>query len=115
MMKDLGANRLSPWISVWLRPRETIERIVGDVSTRQILFLAALSGFAGIAGYLIQLGVITELRDWRLLLGAVLVGVFISMIQLFAVAILIAWFGLQIGEQCAEPAEGGAIVLTLLR
>lgn len=37
---------LSPWLTIWIRPRDTIRRIVDTDPTRHVLLLAALNGFA---------------------------------------------------------------------
>lgn len=37
---------LNPWISIWTKPRETIQQIVSSNPTRMVLLLAAISGFS---------------------------------------------------------------------
>ncbi len=40
-------NPLTPWLTIWLKPRETIQRIVKKQSDYQLFLLATLSGIAG--------------------------------------------------------------------
>jgi len=43
---DADARQTSPFISIWWRPRQTIERIVASRSGYLVLPLAALGGAA---------------------------------------------------------------------
>ena len=97
-MQDVGTSRVTPWISVWFRPRKTIDHIVASPSGRYVPLLAGLGGFAGVASFLIQLGVIAEIKDWRFLLGAVLLGALSNIIQLYVTAFVIAWVARKLGS-----------------
>src|SRR5450759_273200 len=59
----------SSLISVWLNPRDTIERIIATHPGRGVLLLASFGGLSGIVRQLIDFGVTSELLDWRVLLG----------------------------------------------
>jgi signal peptidase I len=109
MMQDVRERRLPSWIAVLLKPRDTIERITANVSSLQIVALACLSGFAGIASYLIELRIVAELRDWRVLLIAMLTGAVIGVIQLYVVAFLIAWFGRKLGSDASVSRVRAAL------
>jgi hypothetical protein len=50
---DAEAQRPSPLISIWLNPRQTIERIVVERPRYLVLPLAALGGAASAANMLI--------------------------------------------------------------
>jgi signal peptidase I len=96
-------------ISVWLKPRETIERIIATQPGRGVLLLASLGGLSGIAGQLIGFGVTSELLDWRVLLGAALVGSLSGIANLYVVAFLAAWIGRKMGSRA--PASKVRAVL----
>ncbi len=58
--------QLNPLVSVWLRPRKTIEYVVATQPT--VLALYALGGVSGVVGSLVAY----RITDWRtLLLGAI--------------------------------------------
>jgi signal peptidase I len=88
----------SPLISVWLKPRDTIERIIATQSGRGVLLLASLGGLAGIARQLIDFGVTSELLDWRVLLGVALIGSLIGIASVYVVAFFAAWIGRKMGS-----------------
>ena len=69
-------SKPSPWLSVWRRPRDTIERIVATNPKHHVLLPAALAGIS----FMLMLpwlnadgfGFTTELLDWRMLtIGAI--------------------------------------------
>lgn len=109
MMPDMEESRLPRWISVLLRPRDAIERIAANVSSSQMIILAGLSGFAGMVSYLIEIRIVAELRDWRVLLMAVLFGAIIGIIQFYIVAAVIAWFGRKLGSDASVPHVRAAL------
>ncbi len=47
------APQSPPWLSVWLRPRDTIGRILAGNPKRHVLMLAAAGGIFTILGQLI--------------------------------------------------------------
>jgi signal peptidase I len=89
----------SPLISVWLKPRYTIERIIATQPGRGILLLASCGGLSSIAGQLIDFGFASELLDWRVFFGAALVGSLIGVANLYVVAFLAAWIGRKMGSR----------------
>jgi signal peptidase I len=91
----------SQLISVWLNPRDTIERIIATQPGRGVLLLASLGGLTGIAGQLIAFGVTSELLDWRVVLGAALVGSLIGIANLYVVAFLAAWMERKMGSRAS--------------
>jgi signal peptidase I len=93
----------SPLISVWLKPRDTIERIIASQPGRGVLLLASFGGLSGIAAQLIAFDVTGELLDWRVLLVAALVGSLIGIANLYVVALFAAWIGRKMGS--SAPAS----------
>jgi signal peptidase I len=74
----------SPWISVWLRPRLTIERIIAERQQRFVLLLTALGMIASLTSPLVGAGLTSQLFDWRVLLGLVFAGAALGMVALYA-------------------------------
>jgi signal peptidase I len=73
-----GALHPSPWLTVWLSPRDTIERIVASNPRHRVLLLAALGGMASVLSGLILAGLINRLLDQRLAIiaaGGLVLGV----------------------------------------
>ena len=65
----------SPWLSIWFRPGDTIERFVAvRAATGSVLLLAGLGMAASWVGLAIDFGLLTALLDWRNLAGIILVG-----------------------------------------
>src|SRR5262249_8647104 len=60
---EVRVPRSSPWLSVWLSPRQTIEGIVAANPRRHVLLLAGLGGIGAIISVLIGFGAATELMD----------------------------------------------------
>jgi len=64
-LEDTGSASASPWATIWLRPRQTIERIVATRPTYLVLPLAMLGMVAGFYMQLAGLGLAGGLSDWR--------------------------------------------------
>ena len=62
---DASAERTSPLISVWLSPRQTIERLVADRPRHLVLPLITLGGTASAANMLAGYGAGSEIVGWR--------------------------------------------------
>src|SRR5262245_10099741 len=92
----------SPWLSVWLRPRKTIERIVAANPRRHVLLLAALGGIGVIIPTLILLGWATKLMDWRLTASAAIVGVAFGVVSLYINGLALQWTVRMLGGRAAS-------------
>ena len=66
MSSSEQAVQSSPWLSVWLKPRQTIENILSERPQRGALLLGSLSLMAGTVTQLIGLAVEWRLFDWRM-------------------------------------------------
>ena len=44
-MESINKQTLNPWISMWTKPRSTIQQIVNENPTYLVLVLAAIVGF----------------------------------------------------------------------
>src|SRR5262245_31803475 len=87
------ARPISPWLSVWLRPRQTIERIVAADPRRHVWLLASLSLIGGIAVQIVLAGWKTLLLDWRAIVGLVLVGMILGIVALYYAGFFFRWSG----------------------
>jgi len=80
---EVHAPQSSPWLSVWLSPRKTIERIVAANPRRHVLLLAGLGAIAAFVFWLISFGSTTELIDWRNIAIVAIVGLVYGVVALY--------------------------------
>lgn len=99
-MEENIIKETSPWLSIWIRPRETVRKILDNgSSTRMVLLLAALGEIVGAldqaasgnAGNKFSLG-------WILILCVVL-GAIGGIVGLYINSVLLLWTGKWIGGQ----------------
>lgn len=88
-MSHDATDNLNPLLSVWLRPRKTIEYIVATQPTRWVLGLTVFGGISVAIGELI----IFHLLDWRILLLGAAGGAILAVLNLYVVSYLVAWLG----------------------
>jgi signal peptidase I len=105
----------SPWLSVWINPRRTVERILATQSGWDVLLLAALGTISEIAAQLIPTsGLPAALPDWRILAALVLLGAAAGILALYLTACFLKWTGALLGGRAsmatirAAVAWGGA-------
>jgi signal peptidase I len=92
-LRSLDVPHTSPWLSVWLKPRQTIERIVAANPRRHVWLLASLGLICGAVVQLLLAGWGTVLRDWRAIVGIVLVGAIFGIIGLYYSGFFFRWSG----------------------
>src|SRR4029077_11855865 len=91
----------SPWLSLWFRPRDTIERILATNPARHVILLAVLSAMADIVVPLIgEVGLWSALLDWRIIIFVVFAGAATGILGLYVGAWLMEWL--------AKPLSGRA-------
>jgi signal peptidase I len=90
-------NPPSPWMSVWLSPRQTIERILASRPRHLVLLLVGLGTIGGFASEMIGAGVTYQLLDWRVLLGLIVVGGITGIVCLYPAALVFKWIGNLLG------------------
>src|SRR5262249_17723533 len=95
------APQPSPWLSVWLRPRDTIERIVATNPRYQVLLLAALGGISIVAFALIDAKLLTGLLQWRVIAIVTLVGAAFGVVNLYVSGVLFLWSSRILGGRAA--------------
>jgi signal peptidase I len=105
----------SPWLSVWINPRGTVERILATNSAWDVLLLAALGTISEIAAQLIPTsGLPAALPDWRIVAAVVLFGAAAGILALYLTACFLKWTGALLGGRAsmatirAAGAWGGA-------
>jgi signal peptidase I len=79
----------SPWVSLWLAPRETIARILATNPRHQVLLLASLPAGLNIGALLIDY----KQFDWRLLLAGALAGPVLGIANLYVNGLALSWIG----------------------
>jgi len=80
-----------PWGTVWLSPRLAVDRVIAAESRLAILVLAAVGASAQVVAQFVLAGSMGALREWRIILGGVLLGVLLGMINLYVWAPLLGW------------------------
>ena len=91
----------SPWLSVWLSPRKTIERIVAANPRRHVLLLAGLGGMGTAISLLMGFGATTELMDWRGMASLTIAGLAISIVNLYINGLAFKWSGRILGGRAS--------------
>jgi signal peptidase I len=104
-----SALRPSPWRSVWLSPRATIERIVATNPRHHVLLLAALASAPTILATLVNVGLSSVLLDWRILTLALVAGPAIGIVSLYISAYFLAVVGRWFGGR-ASPVQLRAVI-----
>ncbi len=88
---------LTPWTSIWTRPRETIREIVFSNPTRSVLLLTALAGFSTALDNA-SIASMGDRLDLVMIFGIVaIVGPIGGIIGLYIGAALLRWMGMWIG------------------
>jgi hypothetical protein len=115
---------MTPWVAIWIRPRQTIRRIVDTNPKQGVLWLAMASATAGvliqfgalIAGYLMRTraAVTGEADSWLVpllltLLGAVIIGALGGLGWLYLFGWLYRWVGSWFGGQAKNVEVRAAI------
>ena len=98
-MDDRSSRTLNPWLSMWTRPRATIQQIVDANPERGVLLLSAVAGIGQALDRACAKNLGDKL-DWPLiLLFAALVGPVAGILGLFVGGALLRWTGSWMGGQ----------------
>lgn len=90
----------SPWVSIWLSPRRTIDRIAAQ--PRQPVWpLAGLGALSGFFGQLVSSGFAGLLLDWRLLLVMTFAGAIIGIGWFYLAAWVYGWIAGLLGGRAS--------------
>jgi signal peptidase I len=96
-----ASRSFSPWTTIWLSPRQTIDRIVATRPTYLVLPLAMLGMVAGVYLQLASVGLAGSLADWRLGLGFVVASAIYGLVWLFPSALVLSWIGRLFGGEAS--------------
>lgn len=97
-------SKRSPWLTVWLSPRRTIERLV---STDPTYFVWPLAILGTIASFCNQIAVVYStslLFDWQLALSLLLFGAVAGVVWLYLAGFVLSWIGRLLGGQASALA-----------
>ena len=103
-LSDAERRPMSPFISIWWRPRQTVEDIVASRPGYMVLPLAVLGGAASAVGMLTAYGAGSELTGWRALLACVVGGGILGIVNLYFFAAVTGWVARKIGGQASAVA-----------
>lgn len=93
---------LNPWLSIWTKPRATMQQILATDPQHQVLLLATLASVAHILDKTSEKSLGDKL-DWPyLFLIAAIVGPIAGVISLYVSNALIRWTGNLIGGQASS-------------
>jgi signal peptidase I len=101
--------RTSPWLSIWLRPRDTIERILATNPRHHVLLLAALTTVSIFVSNVITAGLANALLDWRIAAIVGLGGAAYGVVNLYYNAFLFRWIGRLLGGRATAVQLRAAI------
>jgi signal peptidase I len=79
----------SPWLSVWLAPRDTIARILATNPKRHVLLLAGLTAGLNVVGYATK----QNWFDWRFFVPMVIFGAAVGILSLYINGLTFSWTG----------------------
>ncbi|HUD85780.1 MAG TPA: signal peptidase I [Xanthobacteraceae bacterium] len=103
-------ERFSPWLSVWFKPRRTIERILATNPRRHVLVLAAVAAAADAMLWLIGVsGLLGIILVWRIVTAVVLILGASGILGLYINAWLLKWLAKPLGGRAATGAIRAAL------
>jgi len=102
-------SKTSPWASVWLKPRQTIEAILAERPRRGVLLLGTLSLMANTVSELLRFAVESRMSDWRIIAVGVIACAIAGVTGLYIAAFLFKWSGRWLGGR-ASAAELRVVV-----
>jgi signal peptidase I len=105
-MPDRGSS--SPFVTLWLNPRQTIERIVATRPRHLVIVLAALGMIASLYGQMDRLSGMTPPEFW-FWFGLVAGGAILGVIWLYLDGVLLSWIGHLLGGHATAPELRAAV------
>ncbi len=92
----------SPWISIWVAPRRTIERILAAAPRQPlVLLLAALGAIATLFQNFFHFRFAAQLFHWPVLLGLAVLGAAFGIVSLYGSALLFQAVGRLMGGRAS--------------
>jgi len=97
--QDAGSR--SPWISIWLSPRQTIDHIVATEPRRFVWLLAALGMIASLYAQFLSVGFLDQFAGWRVWLCFIAGSTVIGIAFLYLNALILRGVGGLIGGRAS--------------
>ena len=91
----------SPWLTVWLSPRQTVERLVATRPAYFVLPLAILGTFASLYSQSSVIYGVSYLLNWQLLLSILAFGALVGIVWLYLAGFMLSWIGRLFGGQAS--------------
>lgn len=95
---------MNPWITMWLKPRQTIRYLRETNPTRNVLLLAALGGIANSLGHAIDENIGAGLSLLVILPVVIVLGAIGGIISLYVGSWLLRWTGRWIGGRASTAS-----------
>ena len=108
-MESIDTQVMNPWVSIWTKPRATIQQIVDTNPEHLVLLLAAIGGFSSVLDRASTRSLGDKL-DWPVIfLIAAIVGPIAGIIALYIGSALIRWTGSWIGGKASSQTIRAAM------
>lgn len=108
-MENIDTQVMNPWVSIWTKPRATIQQIVDTNPEHLVLLLAAIGGFSSVLDRASTRSLGDKL-DWHVIfLIAAIVGPIAGIIALYIGGALIRWTGSWIGGKASSRSIRAAM------
>jgi len=113
--ETLARAQRAPLLSIGRAPRQTGAAIVAVApSSWLILLLMALGSAAGAINWLVGQGVGTEMIDWRVLIGMLLLGVSLGVLNLYASALILSAVVRWLGGHASAAAMRAVLAFSMM-
>jgi hypothetical protein len=108
-MEDTSTQVMNPWVSIWTKPRATIQQIIDTNPKHLVLLLATIGGFSTALDRASTRSLGDKL-DWTMILLIVaIVGPIAGIITLYIGSALLRWTGKWIGGNASSQSIRAAI------
>jgi hypothetical protein len=120
-MDHRSTRKLNPWLSIWIRPRVTIQQIIDDDPEAWVLALAAIAGIGQALNDASSRSSADHLDLPGIFIIAVIAGPLLGILGLYVVGALLRWTGRWIGGhasqveiRCASAWSQVPVILAML-
>lgn len=103
------AGKLSPWFTIWVRPRDTIRAIVQTNPKAQFLVLSAVYGFPMLLQIAQNLSLGQTMSTGGIILIALILATFLGAAVISAISGLLCWTGSWIGGKASYTQVRAAV------
>jgi len=88
-----GQSVRSPWLTVWLSPRRTIEHLVTKRPTYLVWLLAVLGTIASLYSQIAVIAGTTSVLGWQTVLSVVVFGALAGIVWLYVAGLMLSSIG----------------------